>query len=166
MKFFILFTLFYSAINLNAATKGNTSSAELEQLYREADSKAKKKYLAIARLLYKDYVTPIKEKILPKLDKDLLLAKKKIKRAKTVKTKKRYLEDIKKIEDMIELNENWITYLKAYMIYNKAYFEKDDKKYKDAKTLCKKIEARYKEITGNKFPYLYAKYLKKYGPIK
>ena len=171
MRNYLLFILLVS-FSLGAVAKKdvkqtkNPSQEEIEKLYKKADSNYKKKYLTIAKFLLKDYITPIKKKVLPKLRRDLIKVKAKLKRSESKKSRLKYLQEVNRLQDQIELNNNWSTYLKAYIIYNRAYIAKDDQQYNAAYKICSDIEKRYKVLTGQAFPYLYRQYAQKYGPIK
>ena len=165
-------SLFAAPQNENNTKKNriNTSKSftqqELDDFYKNADSNYQKIYLTLATFLKKERINPIRKKVLPQLLKEEKSLKSKYKNARSSKLKLEYRKRIHELENKIEIQENWLIYFQAYVIYNRAYIAKDNKKYKEAYKICSDIIKRYEEITHTSFPNLEADYIDKNGPIK
>lgn len=130
----------------------------------EHTQKAFSLYTYIAKYIQKTKIEPFVKEI-PKLEEKLQLAIDRAKRAKTQKTKDKYIDIAKDIKIELEVHKLWKDYHKVYLIYYVSYQEKKFERFGKAEKAMDKLHTRYTVITGEKFPNIRREFKTAYPKI-
>ena len=148
---------------------GALTDEEKAELQAAHDAK-RNDYILISKFIDSEYIAKAVVKT-TKMEKEITVLKKKL--AETgidPKNAGKYSDKIARLTALIEAEKLWEEYKNTFILYSKAYNNKEYKRTSELASILKGVQKKYKTLTGKTFPpiipHFYTKYKDKLPELR